>query len=483
MRKNGFSILIKKLVKIYFSNISNKEIEYKKTLFYTLRDMGGVYIKFLQVLCTNQNFMEGWGTPLEYEVFHQTPKEQLTLSKYVKYSNFSYLEQKPFASGSFAQLYKGRLKTGEEVAIKILRPSVRKTLSSDLLKLEGIVKIANYFLPNGMINYKEAYSEFKRSCLLEVDYRREISNMKYFSKIYQDSNHVVIPRVYEEFCSRYVIVQEFIYGPTLADLISQIGKKGDLYSLNYRLTGSDIWKQITIAGGEALRTAIGEDYVFGDPHPGNIILLKENKIAFIDFGIIASKPTSQEAFYLWMKSYYDILSGSMDYGKLIQTTCMCFCPDMTNALKRCSLGHDFFDSVSEAINKRSKMVSTINQEANGIVEEGHLLVAFTKFIDNKNALNIKLDMTNFRLLKAMQAFICSVTAIDNAHGKKQFAQLMLDSMQYALSYCEERGVKSDMKYQTKYSLNESYELLISNLTSLAESDEVLFQSICERMFS
>lgn len=60
---------------------------------------------------------------------------------------------------------------------------------------------------------------------------------------------------------------------------------------------------------------------------------------------------------------------------------------------------------------------------------------------------------------------------------------MLDSMQYALSYCEKRGVKSDMKYQTKYSLNESYELLISNLTSLAESDEVLFQSICERMFS
>lgn len=483
MKRSLYLPLIIRLSKIYFSDMTNKEYQYKRTIFYAFRDMGGVYIKFLQTLCVTQNFMDGWGSPKEFEVFNKVQSEPIDIFKYLqKKECFSYVERISFACGSFAQLYKAELKTGELVAIKVLRPSVVITLRTDLMRLKRVIRLFNYFLPNGVINYKAAFDEFSHNCLLETDYEREISNMQYFDNLYKNHPFVVIPKVYKDLSNKNVIVQDYIAGPALADLISDVRTDETISSKAYNITGSDIWTQIMIAGGEALRTAMTADYVFGDPHPGNIILLPQNKIAFVDFGIIASKPTSQEAFYLWAKSYYDILMGGLDYGKLLETTYMCFCPDLTNALRKCSINSDFISSISDAITTKAKHINSSNYAAQNFVQNGHLLKVFTKFVDNKNALNIRLDMRNFQLLKAMQSFICSVTTIDNKYGNNNFSKLMIGSMKYALDYCEKNGIKHDLTNYTKYSINESYELLVDTLSSLADGDEFLFENICERMF-
>lgn len=482
MKRSIFFQLINNLGKIYFSNIINKEYEYKKAIFYSLKNMGGVYIKFLQVLCITHNFMDGWGSPKEFEVFNKVQTESINISKYInKRECFEYIENTPFACGSFAQLYKAKFITGEMVAIKILRPSVFYTLKSDLKKLKRIITFFSYFLPKSVLNYNSAFEEFSRVCLLETDYEREVSNMEYFYEYYKGHKHVVIPKVYKDFCRKNIIVQEYIEGPTLADLISNMNLNKDISSVAKSMTGSDIWIQIIIAGGEALRTAMTADYVFGDPHPGNIILLPKNKIAFVDFGIIANKPTSQEAFYLWTKSYYDILKGDTDYGKLLQTTYMCFCPDLTNALNKCLFNNDFIGFISDAITSKANDINN-NMSASNFIKNGHFFTVFTKFVDNKNALNIKLDMNNFQLLKAMQSYLCSVTTIDNKYGNNKFSKIMLGSMKYALEYCEKIGIKNDLSNNTKYTLNESYELLIDTLSSLANNDEFLFQFISERMF-
>ncbi len=482
MKKRSLVLpLITQLLKIYVSDLSNKEQQYKKTIFYQLKEMGGIYIKFLQVLCVSGNFTEGWGGPKEFEIFNQVSSESLNISEYVNKEFFSYIEETPFACGSFAQLYKGKLQTGEIVAVKILRPSITIHLKKDLKKLKRIVKLVGHFLPKTFIDYKAAFEEFSNSCLLETDYEREVSNMEYFIQLYQNHPYVIIPKVYHELCNKEVIVQEFIEGPTLADLISKMSSYDSLESLAYQYTGSDVWSQIIIAGGEALRTAITADYVFGDPHPGNIILLPQNKIALIDFGIVSSKPTSQEAFYEWVKSYYNILMGDLNYGQLLQTTCMCFCPDLVNALRNCQTDGDFFDAIAEAINKKVKVVSNNNEVAKGIAADGHLFTAFIQFIDSRNALNIKIDTYNFQLLKSMQTFLSSVTAIDKRYGNHRFSEVMIGAMRYALDYCETHGVRHDTVNNTKYSVNESYELLLETLSSLA-NDEFLFQTISERVF-
>lgn len=481
MKKQRLIIpLVIKLSKIYFSNSTNKDKQYKKALFYTLKNMDGIYIKFLQVLAMSQNFMDGWSSPKEFEIFNQVTNENIILSKYIDRNAFSYIEETPFACGSFAQVYKAKTKDGEKVVIKVLRPTITHNLQNDLRKLKKIVKIIKHFLPKTFIDYKEAFDEFSNSCLLETDYKREVSNMKYFKKLYHNHPYVIIPKVYEELCTEKIIVQEFINGPTLADLISMTPFGESLEDLSLKQTGSDIWMQIMIAGGEALRTAMTADYVFGDPHPGNIILLPNDKIAFIDFGIIAQKPTSQESFYLWVKSYYEILMGKKDYKELLETSCMCFCPDILNAFKKCYADYDFFEIIIDALNQEIKKVNENNTIATSLTTEGHLFKVFTKFINNKNILNIKIDTHNFQLLKAMQMFLSSTTTIDNNYGNKKFSKIMIGAMHYALEYTKMNGVNHDSVANTKYNINECYEILIDTLSSLA-TDELLWNTIQERI--
>lgn len=483
MSRSLVTPLLKKFISIYFSNIPNKEVEYKKILFYTLKSLGGVYIKFLQVLCITQKFNEGWGGPKDFEIFDKVEIENINLNKVKKHlNNVISIETKPFACGSFAQVYKGQLLTGETVAIKILRPSIVKYLKSDLSKLKRIVKIVSIFMKNSLLDIEEAFHEFSKSCLEETNYLREIANMEYFYKLYENHKSVVIPKVYKEYSNQYIIVSEFIEGPTLANLIQNYNNKTPFEKYCKEITGSDIWKQMIIAGGEALRTAMTEDYVYGDPHPGNIILLPKNKIAFVDFGIISNKPISQEAFYLWTKSYYEILKGNKNYGNFLETTCMCFCPDLLNALTRCTQDNLFMESLIEALNKKLEKVNGNNKLSNTYTEEGHLFKVFTEYIDNKNAIALKLDNRNFRLVKAMQAFICTLNDIDSKYGNHNFSNLMINCMEYSLKYCEKHGVKKDFNRKTKYSINESYELLLNMITSLANNDEFLFNHLSKEMF-
>lgn len=471
-----------KLGKVYFSDIENKDYAIKRIIFDVLKDMGGIYIKFLQVLSVTHKFMDGWSTPKEYSVFNQVKTEEINLENYVDKKNFKYIEETPFASGSFAQVYKAELNTHEKVIIKVLKPSVTENLSSDLKKLKRIIKIISKFAKNSMLDYKVAFDAFAENSLLETDYEREIANLEYFQNIYQNHTYVVIPKVYKDLSNKKVIVEEYIEGPTLADVITNYNYNEAFDTYTSNITGSNIWKQLAIIGGECLRCAMSEDYVFGDPHPGNIILLSNDKVAIIDFGLIACKPTSQEAFYLWTKAYNNILNGSPDYGSLVESTCMCFCPDLVNALRKCDMHNDFFKSMADAINVKASIIRGSNELANKTIEDGHLFTAFTDFIDNTNALNLKVDMKNFQLLKAIQAFVCSVTSIDNRFNKHIYAELMKESMKYALDYVETKGIKKDLSNKTKYTLNESYELLLDSLSQLASNDEFLFKEMCERMF-
>ncbi|MDE6142185.1 MAG: AarF/ABC1/UbiB kinase family protein, partial [Bacilli bacterium] len=304
--------LISTFASIFFSSNINKENHYKKALFYYLKDKGGVYNKFLQVLCITKKFMEGWSTTQEYKVFNQALFEYIDISQYIDVSYFESYEENPIGIGSFAQVYKGVLKSGETVAIKILKPSISNNLSKDLKSLKRLVSFVSLFMKNFIIDIKDAYQEFSEICLREPNYASEIANMDYFYELYENHPYIKIPRVYHELSKDLVIVQEFIEGVSLADLMANYSKEESLWDACMRLTGSNIWTQLTVIGGELLRTAMTKDFIYGDPHPGNIILLKDNKVSFVDFGIVANKPISHRAFFDWTQSYYNILTSNKE---------------------------------------------------------------------------------------------------------------------------------------------------------------------------
>lgn len=478
-----YSQLVAKLLRIVCSSQSNKEAEYRRVIFYTLKDWGGVYIKFLQIMASNNKFMEGWGGPQEMEVFSQAPYEDIDLQDYLNLSNFTEISPKPVAAGSFALVYRGRLTTGEDVAIKILRPSIEKNLEHDLAVLRHLCKFFARFLPRSLINYDEAYAACAKMFMLETNYEREIANQSYFAKFYQNHPRIVIPRVYPHLSSKYVIIQDFIAGPTLADIMASATPSKPATQLTQELTGSDLWQQIITVGGEALYTAMRADYVYGDPHPGNIILLPNNRVALIDFGIIANKPTSHRAYYNWVQSYYNILNGTSDFNRLFETTIICFCPDLALAMQRCNFHSDnLLSALTQSA--ETKLAAEIDKNTSylELFRDGHLMNIFMNTI-RIQAINIKIDMVNFELLKAMQAFLGSITILDNSEGEHSFAKVMQRSMEYALTNTQNKDIPSDDIRISRYSLTESYELLVQTISALADHDEIMFNLVQERIFA
>lgn len=472
-----------KLAAIRLSKSPNKQADYKRTLFYELKSMGGVYFKCLQIMSVTLKFLEGWAGPKEMSVFNQIPTEKIDIEKYINPDDFVRYERQPFATGSFAQVYKGQLKTGEIVAIKILRPSIATNLKRDLRYLKRLARLFAEFLPSTILDYKKAVWEFCQTCLKETDYTQEIANMKYFYSFYQGHPYVVIPKVYESLSSSQVIVQDYLEGPTFADALTARTAINPASKIIKEATGSDLWTQLITTGGEALRMSMQAEYVFGDPHPGNIKLLPHNKIAFIDFGIIANKPTSQTAFRDWVQAYHNVLDGSGSLEPLVITTLSCFCPDVATALDTCktyderSLLNIFAEAAKHKLDSL-KDDSIINE----LARNGHFFRLFTDdSFNTNNAMNVKVDTNNFQLLKAMQSYLGSLTVLDDVETGDRFAPAMLAAMDYALKYAEVYGVKSDLPQRSRFTVSESYEFLLETMSSLAESDQFIFEYINGKM--
>lgn len=476
--------LIVRLARVYLSHMPRKDIEYRRIIFYTFREWGGVYIKFLQILASNSKFLNGWGGPQEMQMFAQAPREKIQLDDYININNFRVISSQPIAAGSFALVFRGELKSGEDVAVKILRPSIQQNLKSDLRALRRLCRLFSCLLPRTIIDYNEAYEACAKMFLLETDYQREMANQEFFAELYKDHPRMVIPKVYRELSTSNVIVQDFVAGPTLADVMSTATSEKSAKTLTLELTGSDLWEQVVVAGGEALYTAMCADYVYGDPHPGNIILLPENRIALIDFGIIADRPSSHRAFYKWVKSYYDILMNKGQFRDLLEATVVCFCPDIAIAMQRCNFGNsDLLTVLTEAVEEKlNNEMAFGNMSYIDSFREGHLADVFIK-VAGTNVLDVKVDKVNFELIKAMQAFLGSVTILDNSEGEHGFAQIMKRSMEYALASAEHRGIPYDDIYMTRLSMTDSYELLIKTVSAIADTDEYMFSLVQERIFA
>lgn len=483
LRLGQFVRLVRKLIAVHYSHIGNKDIEYRRTIFYELAQWGGVYIKFLQIVAGMSKFMEGWGGPAEMAIFSQAPLEELELSQYINLDDYATISATPVAAGSFALVYRGQLKTGEDVAVKILRPSIANNLARELKMIRKLCRFLTRFLPKYLIDYNDAYDVCARMFLTETNYANERANQQYFYDLYQDNPRVAIPKVYEQYSNARVIVQEFIDGPTLSDVMRKATPQCNATELTKKLTGSDLWEQVMLAGGEALYMAMCADYVFGDPHPGNIVLLPDNRIAFIDFGVVAAKPASHHAFANWVESYAEVLRGSNSMTKLLEATVTCFTPDLALAMRQMIFADgDLLQILAKSMDEKLHQEMKDNQDYVTLFANGHLMDVFLRVVSAK-IIEVDVNEVNFELLKAMQAFLGSVTILDNAEARSGFSNIMQQSVEYALAAAHHAGIAHDSVTTTRRSLTESYELVIDTLSSIASADEFMFDLVRERIFA
>lgn len=249
----------------------------------TLERLGPTFIKFGQLLSVRPDLI-----PKEYskeleklqdkvESFSFNEVKSIIEKEFGKSIEhlFLHFEKKPIASASISQVHKAILKTGDKVAVKVQRPNVKHIMETDIEimfyfanLLERYVEKIRRFKPVKIVN------EFKEWTEKELDFRLEARNATRFYQNFKGSRTVRIPKVYDELTSERVLTLDFIEGIELHN-ISEIKKK----KLDFN--------QIIKNGFDAIMTQVFVHGIFhADPHPGNIIVMKDNSIAFVDFGIV-----------------------------------------------------------------------------------------------------------------------------------------------------------------------------------------------------
>lgn len=250
---------------------------------HALEEMGPTFIKLGQILATRTDlFSPEWISEFEklqdqvktvpYKDISSQIEEDLGAKPEELFAEFN---PNALAAASISQVYKACLFDGSSVIVKVRRPGIRAVVEADLRLLTQLSEIADKEIKS-LQNYhlKEIIHQFTVSMRRELDLTVECRNAERMASNFKNEPNLIIPKVYWQWTSERINVQEFIDaipGRNI-NMIEQAG-------LNRRLLAKH--------GAEAVLKMVLEDGFFhADPHPGNCFYLTDNRIAFIDFGMV-----------------------------------------------------------------------------------------------------------------------------------------------------------------------------------------------------
>ena len=199
---------------------------------------------------------------------------------------FSEFDDVPLGSASIGQVHKARLRTGEDVVVKVQRPGVREKVRSDLALLRELVRLTAGFLQKqGLANPQDIVDAFERSMSKELDYTAEARSMEQFRKLYEDYSSFYVPKPYRELSTARILVIEFVSGCKITDK-AQLQAWG-LNPATVAENGMDIYL-----------TQIFEFGVFhADPHPGNVLVRPDGTVVLIDIGMVGRLTKQQKSAF------------------------------------------------------------------------------------------------------------------------------------------------------------------------------------------
>ncbi|NJK40256.1 MAG: AarF/ABC1/UbiB kinase family protein [Acaryochloridaceae cyanobacterium SU_2_1] len=209
----------------------------------------------------------------------------------------------PVAAASLGQVYRGRLWTGEEVAIKVQRPQLRSKLTLDLYLLRILAKWLGPWLPLNLgHDLSLIVDEFGLKLFEEIDYINEGQNAERFARNFQASPEVKVPSIHWAYSSTRVLTLEWIDGFKLTDTQCAIDAK----------IAPDRLIQIGVIS--SLRQLLEFGFFHADPHPGNLFATSEGTMAYVDFGMMDqldqfTKNTLVDALVHLVNKDYDLLAA------------------------------------------------------------------------------------------------------------------------------------------------------------------------------
>lgn len=270
-----------------FDGSNRKEVRLQKQAVWlreSLIELGPTFIKIGQALGTRGDLL-----PLAYIKELETLQDQVpafpTSDAFARIESelgqplttlYREIDTEPIAAASLGQVYRARLHSGAEVAVKVQRLNLKEIISFDIAVLYRLVKLTNRVFPkaNENADWEGMLREFHTTVFEEMDYVREGRNADRFRYNFRDWRAVRVPRVFWSHTSEKVLTLEFIRGTKVVDLEQLKARRISPVKVN-RLLVRTYLKQL-----------LEDGFFHADPHPGNLLVMDSGHLAFFDFGMV-----------------------------------------------------------------------------------------------------------------------------------------------------------------------------------------------------
>ena len=270
----------------FIGNESNKELNQEKQAVWlkeNLIELGPTFIKIGQSLGTRADLL-----PLPFvkalgELQDNVPKfpNEIAFARIEKELGrkinevYEEFDVEPIAAASLGQVYRAKLFTGEEVAVKVQRPNLTATIKGDIEILRKVTKFAERFPSlNENADWAGMLREFDETIHEEMDYSAEGKNAERFAEHFKEWTNVHVPKIYWNATSEKVLTMEFIHGTKVTSL-DELQKRNVSPEKVNRLLIRTYLKQL-----------LEDGFFHADPHPGNLLVMPDGRLAFFDFGMV-----------------------------------------------------------------------------------------------------------------------------------------------------------------------------------------------------
>jgi ubiquinone biosynthesis protein len=258
-----------------------------------LEDLGPIFVKFGQILSTRRDLLpDDLANELARLQDRVPPFPGAQAKKLIEDALgrpveqlFDAFEHEPLASASIAQVHAARLKSGEEVVVKVVRPGIDRTIRRDIELLYYIARLAHRYWPEARrLRPVEVVAEYEQTIFDELDLQREAANAAQLRRNFADSDLLYVPEIYWDYTRREVVVMERIHGTPISDINSLRNHGVDLRTLAHQ--------GVTIFFTQVFK----HNFFHADMHPGNIFVSHDGQYIAVDFGIVGTLSASDQRY-------------------------------------------------------------------------------------------------------------------------------------------------------------------------------------------
>ncbi len=281
LSNDGFDFLLSKINILNRTGItSSKKIPGPERLRETIERLGPTFIKFGQIMAQRPDILPKRYTQELQKLEDDVPefdseKAMQIIREEIDIDAFEYVQEKPIAAASIAQVHRARLKTGEDVIVKIRRPGIEEKIREDLDILEFMAKKGEKEISKlRQLKAHKMVEEFANWTRDELSLRKEAKNAQRLKQNLSDEENVKVPEVFLEHTTEKVLVMEYVDGVKCKN-------KKRLQELD--IASEEIARTAIRAG---LKQVVRDGFFHADPHPSNFLIQEDGKLVYLDFGMM-----------------------------------------------------------------------------------------------------------------------------------------------------------------------------------------------------